>query len=493
MRVKLLRWLAWGAGGLMLLAVFCLPATSLPLLSRLMGGTAVAPPAVVLIGLALLLWLPVWWINKEPLPREVVPLFAFLAAALLSTLTSFFIVIPSYKGLSPLSEGISALLTLVIGISTYLAFSLWGGERRRLTWILRVINLGGALTLFWSCAQLFFMILRNGQFPGWMVAIQDLLSINSLYTFSWMHRAHGFAFEPSWLANQLNLLYLPYWLGATLAGYTAFPRRIARISAENIFLVVGLGVMLGSMSRIGLLTLLLLAAYLVLNFTRYLARKWSRQFSRPRLATTLIASGLFLLYGILGLGLVYAMSKVDVRLALIFDMTKIPSDWFALVMDLAFAERVVYWAMGFTTFGLHPLLGVGLGNAGFFFHQSLPARAPVLVEVIKITMQSGFLPNVKSLWMRLLGETGLVGFGLFTAWMVVLWGTGKFLRALKDPLLRAVGWMGLLALLAQVGDGFSIDTFALPYSWVTFGILTAVGSMMRRENKNTDGVLHDKK
>jgi hypothetical protein len=35
--------------------------------------------------------------------------------------------------------------------------------------------------------------------------------------------------------------------------------------------------------------------------------------------------------------------------------------------------------------------------------------------------------------------------------------------------------------LALVGEGFSIDSFALPYYWIAFGILTAASFAARRE------------
>jgi hypothetical protein len=467
------------AGLLILLAVLCLPITSLPLLSRLMGGTMVAPPSVVLAGLALVIWLPVRW--REPLPREFAPLAAFVAAALVSSFLSFFLPIPPYKQISSLSEIMKAVLTLCIGLTSYAAFALWGMKKERFAWIFRLVNIGGAVMLLWSFAQLYILFLHNEEYPGWMLTLQGALSTSSLYSFSFLHRANGFAFEPSWLAHQLNVFYLPYWLGATLTGYTAFGKRLGHISVENILLAGGLAALLGSMSRIGLLTLLLLAAYLAFRFTRFLARQLARRFTRPRLATMLIGAGLFLVYGLLALGLVFAMSKVDPRLAALFNPSKLSSDWFTVANNIALAERISYWSIGFHTFGRYPIFGVGLGNAGFFFEQAIPVRAPGLLEVIKLNLQYASLPNVKNLWMRLLGETGLVGFGLFAAWLYLLWPVGKFLQSKSDVIYRTVGWMGLLILIAMIGEGFSVDSFAMPYYWIGLGILTAAGFLARRE------------
>jgi O-antigen ligase len=468
----------------MLLAVLCLPITSLPLLSRLMGGTMVAPPSVVLSGLALVIWLPVRLAQREPFPREFVPLAAFVAAALVSAFLSFFISTPSYKQISSISEIIGAVLTLCIGLVSYAAFSLWGVKKERFTWLFRMVNLGGAIMLLWAFAQLYVLFLGNEDYPSWMMKFQNLIATSSLSAYSFLRRANGFAFEPSWLAHQLNVFYLPYWLGATLTGYTAFSKRIWRISVENILLAGGLAALLGSMSRIGLLSLLLLAGYLVFRFTRYLARRLARRFAHPRWSAMLIGAGLFLVYFVLAVGLVFAMSRVDPRLAAIFNPEKFSSDWFTTVNNLSLAERISYWAIGLYAFGRYPIFGVGLGNAGFFIQQAIPVRAPALLDFIKLNLQYTSLPNVKNLWLRLLGETGLVGFSIFAAWLYLLWTVGKFLQSKSAMIYRVIGWMGMLVIVAMIGEGFSVDTFALPYYWIAFGLLTAAGYLARREVEN---------
>jgi hypothetical protein len=126
---------------------------------------------------------------------------------------------------------------------------------------------------------------------------------------------------------------------------------------------------------------------------------------------------------------------------------------------------------------------VGLGNSGFFFSQVLPMQGRALDEIIRILTELSFLPNPKNLWVRLLSETGMTGFSLFISWLIVLWSTVKFLLSSRNQLERMVGWMGLITILALIGEGFSIDSFALPYYWVSLGILTAA-SMSARENAN---------
>ena len=66
----------------------------------------------------------------------------------------------------------------------------------------------------------------------------------------------AFAFEPSWLGQQLNLFFLPFWLAATINRWSSLRICIWKFSVENIFLGFGV-VLLFLVSRVGTLSLLL--------------------------------------------------------------------------------------------------------------------------------------------------------------------------------------------------------------------------------------------
>jgi hypothetical protein len=126
-----------------------------------------------------------------------------------------------------------------------------------------------------------------------------------------------------------------------------------------------------------------------------------------------------------------------------------------------------------------------LGNTGFFFLQYLPNLSYRLPEIVNVAFLANTLPNVKSFWVRLLAETGLIGSSLFAAWQVVLWKGGTFLRSNRSALLRTLGWMGAFAILAFLAEGFSIDSFALPYLWFAMGLLTAASAFARRDKNQS--------
>jgi hypothetical protein len=89
------------------------------------------------------------------------------------------------------------------------------------------------------------------------------------------------------------------------------------------------------------------------------------------------------------------------------------------------------------------------------------------------------VPNIKSFWVRILAETGLVGFAMLVSWFYVLWRSGRVIEKSGEPLLRTVGLAGQIVLVAFLAEGFSVDTFALPYLWVSLGIVSAAGVLSR--------------
>ena len=351
-----------------------------------------------------------------------------------------------------------------------------------MAFFLRWINYGGIVLLLWCAVQAGIWRWKE-DYPEWMWKFQEMVSSSYLlYT----GRVTGFAYEPSWLSHQLNMLYLPYWIAATLTNSSAHRFRIWKISVENILLVGGLAALILSVSRIGWLTFLGMVAYLVIlanvRFVRWINRRlsarqkagiWVSRFGRIVLPV-LITLALFLAYAGLMLGAGYALSKMDTRMAGLFNFSTLKDNPLAVYANqLVFAERLVFWQAGWDVFNDYPIFGVGLGNAGFFFPEKLSAFSWALTEVATLMYRWGSVPNIKSLWVRLLAETGVVGFGVFLGWIVVLFKTGQGLARHPRRLLRAAGLAGVLVLSGLVLEGFNMDTFALPYLWLSFGLMTA--------------------
>ena len=479
--------LAWAA------VFILLPITSLPLFSHLAGGTSVAPAAFLPLVFLLLAWFIPYLIGKGTIPRASIPFLLFISIAIIASSAAFFLNTPPFKDVSVFHDEIRAVLTLAIGASFYLVTATWFSKSEsRLTFVLKWINISGILILLWALVQAFYIFMFQSHFPNLLSAFQDLVSTRGLFK----GRITAFAFEPSWLAHQLNLLYLPFWLGATISGTSAHRFRLGKISLENILFLLG-AVIVFLASRVGTLAILLVLALMGLYANFLVARRvlrWSMtQFVRVspaiKKAIRLVLPVLLLIifisaYVLAAVGLVYGLSHVDKRLERIFQPQSL-QQWLGLIKNpyaffnyLQFAERYVYWVGGWNIFNLHPILGVGLGNAGFYFQRQLPAYSWSLPEVMDTYYRTAGLPNIKSLWVRLLAETGIVGLSAFIAWLVVLFRLGWFIRLSKNRLIRTIGWSGLFVLVAFLIEGFSTDTFALPYLWVSLGVLSAAGALI---------------
>ena len=203
---------------------------------------------------------------------------------------------------------------------------------------------------------------------------------------------------------------------------------------------------------------------------------------------------LFLSFVYLGLafGAAYILSHRDWRLALLFSSkfswleirSLLRLDESMIIIygaRLAFLERVVYWLTGWHVFNDYPFLGVGLGNVGFFFVQKVPPAGWNSYEIRNVINVITSVPNIKGFWIRLLSETGILGFFVFLGWYVVIGKSARLLQRNKDNIAKIIALAGLLSLIAFIGEGFSIDSFAMPYLWVIAGLISVNSMIYRRE------------
>jgi hypothetical protein len=77
------------------------------------------------------------------------------------------------------------------------------------------------------------------------------------------------------------------------------------------------------------------------------------------------------------------------------------------------------------------------------------------------------------MWIRIFTETGLIGMAFFSGWLYTLWSSAKITESSPNRQTKTIALAGQLALVAFLIEGFSIDSFALPYLWVAAGLATA--------------------
>jgi len=471
------------------LALLLLPVTSLPLLAKRIGGIIVAPPSSFLFLLLALIWLiPYIWRGGK-LPQESWPLLVFVAIVAISWGWSLLGDVPPFRNSNPLKEGIQAIATLALGLASFFVPAAWLlGDRQRLRRSLQIITLGGLILIIWSLVQAWFVLYHDSEFPFRLIQFQRLFSSRGNDPLI-AGRATGFAYEPSWLAHQLNMIYLPLWLAATIRGYSAFPK-LWRVSLENILLPAGVFVLFISFSRIGWLAMLLVIIVVTIWISWRVGQALIRRFlpvaqskTWLRVVFSMILTIVMLAIYIWGMWqLVQIGARYEPRLERILNRNILEADNIYIVFNnLEFAERVIYWATGMRTFSEHWLLGVGIGNSGFYFPLNMPRFGWWLTEMTDLLNRFSFQPNIKNIWVRLLAETGIAGFAVFISWYVLLFRAAWVSWRSDTKLVQAVGLMGIFTMIAFLADGFSIDSFALPYLWLAAGLILAARSLATQD------------
>jgi hypothetical protein len=474
-------WLGRIQSWLWIVLVVLLPITSMPLVVRLMKSDAVAAPSGLILFLLVLVWLIPYILKRGSFPSQFVPFLLFILAAVFSTAVGLISPAPPQKNADVLRSSFVAVLTLGVGTCFYLVASLWPESDQRLKLTLKILNWSGFAVLAWALAQAVAWYWLH-RYPYWMRTFQDFISIGTLFR----QRFVGFALEPSWLAHQLNMLYLPFWLASSIRRFSVHSWRIGPFSFENFLLVGGATVLLLTLSRVGLLAFLMMIAYwALLRAFQFISRlrvqaieKWSGRLNngwRRMLLSVFMIGGLLLVFlGIL-IGLGYILSQLDVRMANLFqlDISKQVDPVAYIAQQLSLAARLVYWKSGWEVFNNYPWMGVGLGKAGYFMPDYLDGYAWRLAEVRGLMFRSDNLLNIKSLWIRVLAETGAVGFAFLGTWLYTNWHTAQKMQLSDNSLTKVLGSMGGFVLIGLLLEGFSLDTFALPYIWFSLGLLTA--------------------
>jgi O-antigen ligase len=154
---------------------------------------------------------------------------------------------------------------------------------------------------------------------------------------------------------------------------------------------------------------------------------------------------------------------------------------------IAFDQRFVYWETAYKIFGDHPVLGIGLGNLTFYFPEYLPDRQYRNSELLlKLVPEEGRnqIVTVKNFFLRILTETGVLGFSTFLTFLIALTGCVFFLFYSPDQNANFWGMAGLLGMVALLPVTLSVDSFAIPNMWVVFGLITASTHIFKNKLKS---------
>lgn len=462
--------------------LFCLllPFSNMPFVVKMLGSDSVGSPVILVSLSIIIIWLIPQVLKNKGFSSTWVPLILFLLVATISVLLSNFLEIPYSRGIEPIRENFEAMATVAIGASVFLVSSAYPKDKNALHFTMRMLNWGALFLVIWSIMQ-FIAWYGFHEYPKWMFDIQGLLSRRVFFR----ARISGFALEPSWLANMLNLVYIPLWLSATLKKFSSYRFRLFGFTIENLLLAVGIFILFFTLSRVGYLAFFLIMLvvgiwglkFIFHKLEQYLVRrtlKSSDSVERKRLSQRVrfiivISFLVFILLSVFLTALVVV--RIDQRMARLFEFSLNSNNpVLEYFNNLKFGERTIYWIAGWKIFNDYPLMGVGLGNAGFFMPSRIIPYGWSMIEVRRILYREPYLLNIKSFWIRLLAETGIVGFSCFFAWYIDLFKRFRIPSMQKDGVIPVFILSGIFTLVAYLIEGFSIDSFAIPYFWVGTGL-----------------------
>ncbi len=494
--------LNWAIEILWALLLIGLPLTSFPLLGNI-TRSVVVPFSAMPLAIILIVWFLPYLLRHGSLPLESRPLFAFIAVTIIASAAAYFMAPMIFKNRTIVYQEVRDFLTLGIGLSFYLCIAAWASDKTHMQKALQWITIGGILMILWACVQAYYIEFHGVNYPHWFAHLRDLLVVQNSAVREG-NRVTGLAYEPSWFAHLLNILFFPLWISASFQRLSAFRFRLFKVlTVEDFLLIPSLVVFVLSSPRVGMVAFLLMVVYLLIKINLAIYRWIIRRITSTIHATTgiglslvkvVIRVGLVLVFLAVYLGgifgFVVAYSHYDRRYGYLlkpFTQAELNSlglnenSFLYLSTKYGFEERLVYWFSGWHTFNDHPWLGVGIGNAGFYFPNDFPYQGLGTFEIRDVLYRLYDLPNIKSMWIRLLAETGLVGFACFATWYVLTWVSAWFSGKSHDPTIRLVALAGLLGILAFLVEGFSIDSFALPFLWVIMALAAANGVLYRKE------------
>ena len=452
--------------------LLALPLTSFPFFPAEFGGTASVRPLSLypLFGLLLLVTLP--RLFRDPLPKLFLPLFAFGLLSLASAGFAATNTMVSLRDVSPFLRSMRGLFALGIGVAFYITVSLYAQSWDALRTSLRWIYLGFSVALLWGTIQISYILKIAPALYNMLSQIQRLISSRKLM----LKRISGLTYEPKWFAEQLCFLLIPYLLASVLSGYSVFRWKFHGFSVELFLLIWASIVLLFTYSRSGLFALFVLlavGAWLNRNSIRVKIRQWEVKRNLTHfwvmIGVTVCMVSLF----------VFWVGSQNNYFSRLWNYWLVEENGSGDYLEyIAFRQRMVYAETAFRMYEAFPVLGVGLGNYAFHFADMLPNqswhRQPDILRQISHAEGREKLITPKNLFMKVIAETGLLGFGVFCTFLLMLLSYVLYLINGKDDGQQMIfGTAGVLGMIAFIVFAFSYDSFATPNMWVVFGLITA--------------------
>ena len=474
--------IAWGV------VLLCLPVTSFRYFPFLGKETMVQPLAFY--PLAVLAVVLAWRLIKHDIrfkPNGSLALLGlFLVVALAATAWGWAYGPIPMHGQEFIGRALRAWVTLAGGMMLFACAMLMNQDEDDLRFTLKWLYVGLALSILWGAVQ---MVSYLTGFPerADLNEIQQSFSIRKLLV---KKRAAGFAYEPSWLANQIATIYLPWLLAALLSGYRIFKRRWM----EFLLLAGTSGLLICTFSRGGIL-MSVMAVVIVFLLTQWgRIRTWGGWYVRPfkhsqaanRMGGIAIRAGILLAVTAVLAGALLLLST-NKYFAKIWQSQK--DSLVEYAVDIYAGPRLAYATAGWEVFQEQPLTGVGLGATGLTLYDHIPDWAVTTVSEIsrQLTPNGWLYPNPKNLYIRLLAETGIAGFLIYLIYWLSILGSVIQLLTREEALAKFVGVAGLYLWFVLIFFNFTQDSLIDPNQWLGLGMLLGMSAVVLTKKKEPAG------
>lgn len=455
-----------------------LPITSFPFFPADFGGRTLVRPLSVFPLLILFLIFTLPSLFRKPLPRTLLPLFAFAVLALISSFAALFFEVESYRGVTSISRMLRNLITLGMGITFFLTVSLLPQKWEDLEFSLKWLYAGFAIALFWGTLQIIYVVHFVGRYYKLLNLIQSYISTRRLFT----TRISGLTYEPKWFAEQICFLLLPWLIGSVISQRSVFRWRYKWITIEFFLLIWASLVIVFTFSRTGMLILAVLIFLGYFLFRTKVSKSEEKKKNPSRFQKNWIRLVEAAMIVLVFLGAVYFAGSQNPYFSRLWRYwTEARKRNRTYLQFIAFEQRFVYWQTAIRIFETNPLLGVGLGNYAFYFEENLPNRPwHQQVEIMRQIMPGegrDRLITPKNLFARLIAETGLAGVAMFSIFLIAVIGCVLYLVFSPSFEQNYWGLSGILALIVFAFVVFSFDSFALPNMWIVFGLVTSAAHL----------------
>ncbi len=412
------------------------------------------------------------------------PFVGLLLATLAASLVGVLIAPPPLRGEAVVGRELRAWVTLVMGVGFFVGAAWMNRSLDDLRFSLKWLFAGFVLDILWSGLQgatFYLHVFPKPLVTHWQRAfsMRELIKTN---------RISGMAYEPSWLAGEISTIYLPWLFAWLLTG-----QRVTRFKWLEPVLIVCAGLLLlATFSRGGLLTVAATSLLtLLLVGRRQMSDLWRWFISGFRRGRELIwRLGVVVLVLLAVGGALLFLSQKGYITRLWSSRATTVQDF--LIQNSA-GSRAAYIVGAFSAYEEHPWTGVGLGASGFYIYSHLPDWALTTVPDIarQLSPDNVLYPNPKNLYVRLLAETGLVGFALFLAFQFSLLGDALAALRQGSPMARYLGIAAVFTWLALIFYNMTQDSLAIPNLWINLGMMVGITGLAARPRTDRDPIVVD--